>query len=88
MARVQSLNQFLMVAAQQVLQHEPRHNDFELLGSDHRNRLLDGLLQMQVIGKALIGVAEFFCEDKAAVFKPLQHVAGPTIQFIEKHVVK
>ncbi|MNT61707.1 hypothetical protein D3C72_1993670 [compost metagenome] len=53
-----------------------------------RNRLLNDLLQMQMVGKTLVRVALFFSKSKAAVFKPLQHVAGLAVQFIEKHVVE
>ena len=53
-----------------------------------RNRLLDSLLQVKMVGEALVGVAIFFSECKVTVFKPLQHIAGFVIQFIEKHVIK
>ena len=53
-----------------------------------RNRLLDSLLQVKMVGEALVGVAIFFSECKVTVFKPLQHVAGLAIQFIEQHVVE
>lgn len=53
-----------------------------------RNGLFDGLQQVQVVRKALVGIAMLFDELEAPILEALEQVARLAVEFIEQDVVE